>query len=318
MNDPHRVSSPCRKCNNMVCRSRVRDCHNVRDESLAAYLNDANTLQTAHAASALVDNGRAGSLNRIEEIVEFCKARNYTNVGVAYCFGIKPMAMELCERLEQAGLHTVPVSCTSGAVMERQIDTSKTTDVVSCNPAGQALVLNRKKPDLVVEMGLCLGHDMIFRQLLDIPLTVLLVKDRTVAHNTASLFSSYTDANAGFIADLDESFGMKSPSWLLEQLEQMPERMTVIDLRSAAAFERSHVPGSRHMLLKELPGRVDELDRNKHIVCVCNGSVQSAYAIMFLYSRGFRNVHNLSGGFSRWEREELAVESDTTGLPEPK
>ena len=307
MNDNRRALSPCRKCGNMVCRTRMKDCHSVRDESLEVYHGSADTLEIAHAASALVDNGRAGTLNRIEEIIEYCRERAYRHVGVAYCFGIKTLAMELCEMLEGAGLQTIPVSCTSGAVLERQIDERKTSDVVSCNPAGQALVLNRKKPDIVVEMGLCLGHDMIFHQTLDAPLTVLLVKDRTVGHHTASLFSNHTDSNAAFINSLDDSFGMKPPSWLAEQIESAADDITVVDLRSESAFNNGHIPGSIQVLLKDLPDKVKTLDRNKTVVCVCNGSVQSAYAIMFLYSRGFRHLANLSGGFSRWQREGFDI-----------
>ncbi|MBN2716657.1 MAG: DUF1847 domain-containing protein [Deltaproteobacteria bacterium] len=293
----------------MVCRTHARDCHDVHDASVSVYHNSAEMRTIAQSASALVDNGRAGTLNRIEEIIEYCYSRKYSTVGVAYCFGLKDLAIEFCEMLEAAGLTVAPVSCTSGAVLERQIDPSKSNDAVSCNPVGQALVLNRTKPDIVVEMGLCLGHDMIFRQTLDIPLTVLVVKDRTVAHHTASLFSSYVDANTSFIQNLDDSFAMKSPNWLREQIDTNSGNMEIVDLRSSAAYEKNHIPGSINIPLRVLPLHAGSLNLRKHIVCVCNGSVQSAYAIMFLYSRGFRNVHNLSGGFSGWEREGFGTTS---------
>ncbi|MBN2344484.1 MAG: DUF1847 domain-containing protein [Deltaproteobacteria bacterium] len=294
--------TPCRTCKNMVCRTRSTDCHGVHDESLAAYHEDVHTGETALAASALVDDGRAGALNRAEEVIEFCRTRDYTSIGVAYCFGMKTLAMEFCDMLENAGFQTAPVSCTSGAVKEREIDVRKETETVSCNPAGQAMVLNRKKLDLVVEIGLCLGHDIIFHKLIEHPHTVLVVKDRTSFHNPSAAFSSYQDGAADFITSLDNSFAMKSPEWLAEQMN-FDEALTVIDLRGAEAVAKARIPGSVHIPLKQLPQLHTRLDREHKIVCVCNGSVQSAYAIMFLHTRGFKQVFNLSGGFSRWQKE---------------
>ncbi|MBN2527139.1 MAG: DUF1847 domain-containing protein [Deltaproteobacteria bacterium] len=311
MNETKPILSPCRSCKKMVCRTHGRDCYNVRDDSKDVYLGSKEILANAKAASALVDNGRAGQLNRIEEIIEFCRERLFQTVGVAYCFGIKNLAMEFCQILENAGFNTVPVSCTSGAVMEREIDSQKQGDVVSCNPAGQALVLNQKKPDFVVEMGLCLGHDVIFHETLMLPFTVLMVKDRTVRHHPASLFFGYEDLNTAFLKGLDDSFAMKSPQWLFERLTEVPKLLTIIDFRSAEAFQKAHIQGSMNMLLKELPNRLSELDRHKATICVCNGSVQSAYGIMFLFSRGFGDVHNLSGGFSRWQRDGFPSEASS-------
>ena len=314
MRNPDTMSSPCRNCKNMVCRTRQRDCYDVRADALGVYRGDVNVLETAHAASALIDNGRAGTLNRIEEIIAFCQGRDFKYVGIAYCFGLKDLSMELCDMLEQAGLHTLPVSCTSGAVLERDLDNTKEGDVVSCNPAGQALVLNRKAPDIVVEMGLCLGHDMIFHQTLQVPVTVLLVKDRTVGHHPASLFSGYRDRISTFLTSMDNSFAMKSAQWLSDEFKNANEdRITVVDVRTKDAFDNGHIPHSIHIPLAALPSRYDELSRERTIVCVCNGSVQSAYAIAFLYTRGFNQVYNLSGGISRWVQEGYAIERSSAG-----
>ena len=34
---------------------------------------------------------------------------------------------------------------------------------VTCNPVGQALVLNENKTDMNIILGVCIGHDMLFR-----------------------------------------------------------------------------------------------------------------------------------------------------------
>lgn len=45
------------------------------------------------AASELNDNGRAGTLTRLEEIVEYSKLRGYSSIGVAYCYGMEKEAI---------------------------------------------------------------------------------------------------------------------------------------------------------------------------------------------------------------------------------
>lgn len=300
--------SPCRSCKNMACRSRRRDCYGIHESSLAAYTGDAETGALANSASALIDNGRAGTINRVQEVVAFCLDRKFVKIGVAYCFGMKSLAMEFCEILESHGMIALPVSCTSGAVKESELDSRKNTEAVSCNPAGQAMVLDKMSPDFVVEMGLCLGHDVIFHQQLNLPFTVLVVKDRVLAHNSAAALSAHRDANTAFLEALDDHFAMKPPEWLHHHIQsEMPT--TIVDLRPSAAFVAAHIPTSINIELKELVTNLHMLQRDNHIVCVCNGSVQSAYAIMFLYSRGFSHVYNLSGGFSRWQREGYGVET---------
>jgi uncharacterized metal-binding protein len=62
----------------------------------------------------------------------------------------------------------------------------------SCNPVGQAQVLNEKKTDMNIVIGLCVGHDMLFNMHSKAPTTTLIVKDRVLAHNPAgAVYSKY-------------------------------------------------------------------------------------------------------------------------------
>ncbi len=171
----------------MRCRIKSADCYGIKEQSQEVYRED-GTFETALAASELIDNGRAGTLSRVEEVIEYCKIREYKRIGIAYCFGLAGIAKAFASLLEKNGMSALPVACTAGGVKEKEIDERKSVETVSCNPAGQALALNRLKPDLVVEIGLCLGHDIIFHQNLKIPHTVLVVKDRVYGHAPASFF----------------------------------------------------------------------------------------------------------------------------------
>ncbi|NLW07300.1 MAG: DUF1847 domain-containing protein, partial [Clostridia bacterium] len=54
-----------------------------------------------------------------------------------------------------------------------------------CNPVGQAYLLNEEKTDFNIVVGLCVGHDALFFRYSKAPATVLIVKDRVLAHNPA-------------------------------------------------------------------------------------------------------------------------------------
>ena len=296
----------CTSCKNKLCRTGA-DCFNVKDESIEL-LTGSRFHDTSFSASSLIDNGRAGTLTRLQEIIEYCRVMGYERIGVAYCFGVAGLALSLERALNDAGLSPLMIQCTTGGVMEKDIDPIKTNNTVSCNPAGQAIFLKEKNVEFIIEMGLCLGHDVIFHTLTDIPFTVFLVKDRVLRHNPALALDSYDDFNAGFLAGMDAQFRMKTPEWLNSMIEA-GKPLYILDLRGSEVFNTSHIAGSINVPLSELPKKYISLfpDRSIPIVALCNGSVQSAYAIMFLYSRGYREVYNLSGGFSRWEKDGYAV-----------
>lgn len=291
----------CDLCTNKNCK-KGKDCYGVKDASLAQYSNP-ETRKITDGASKLIDNGRAGTLSRLDEIIEFCHSEGYKRIGLAYCIAFDAAGRELSEMLRSEGFDAVPVICTTGGVLEREIDTSKTKETVSCNPAGQAMVLKNQKVDFIIEIGLCLGHDVIFHSGLEIPFTVFIVKDRVYNHNPAKALSFYKDKSEQFIDALDENYNMRTPQWIMDEREK--STLQIVDLRSESAFNGGHIPGSINILLKDLPVRYKELlpVKDEVIVCLCNGSVQSAYAIMFLYGEGYRKVYNLSGGFARWVKD---------------
>lgn len=179
----------CLDCKSKSCKKNGADCFGLKKISHDIYARD-DVNRMVKNSSKLVDNGRAGELSRFQEVVEFCKLQDYKNVGLAYCFGMEPLALDVREKLNSSGINIVPARCTMGGVKEKEIDTEKKTEAISCNPAGQAHFLN-ERADFVIEMGLCLGHDVVFHQELKVPFTVLLVKDRVYNHNPIEGVKNY-------------------------------------------------------------------------------------------------------------------------------
>jgi rhodanese-related sulfurtransferase len=210
------------------------------------------------------------------------------------------LALETAEHLRSAGISISSYRCTIGGIKENDIDDSLGASV-NCNPAGQAASINKENADLVIEMGLCLGHDIIFHEALKVPHTVFLVKDRVFNGNPARALASYRDSADKFIESLDSSFNMRSAEWLNGRLLS-DDPPVIIDLRSPEAFAEASIKGSVNILLKQLPEKYMTLNdvRGRDIICLCNGSVQSAYAAGYLFTRGFKKVYNLSGGFRKF------------------
>ena len=51
---------------------------------------------------------------------------------------------------------------------------------------------NKETTDLNIILGLCIGHDILFTQHSEAPVTTIVVKDRVLAHNpVGAIYSNY-------------------------------------------------------------------------------------------------------------------------------
>lgn len=79
------------------------------------------------------------------------------------------------------------------------------------------------------------------------------------------------------------------------------ERLTLIDLRPAEDYEVSRLPRARSIPLAELRARYVEIPRTGPVVLYCACAVgEGRHAYELLHVRGYRNVVELVGGYSRW------------------
>jgi uncharacterized metal-binding protein len=84
--------------------------------------------------------------------------------------------------MRNRGLNVRSVSCTVGGMAQNEVNPESEYCTVSCNPIGQAMQLNTENIDLVVMIGLCMGHDILFQRELKADCTTLVVKDRVFNH----------------------------------------------------------------------------------------------------------------------------------------
>jgi rhodanese-related sulfurtransferase len=78
----------------------------------------------------------------------------------------------------------------------------------------------------------------------------------------------------------------------------------VLDVREDWERASGFIPGSLHVPMQEIPGRLGELEPAARIIVVCHAGARSQMVAEYLVRQGFRDVANLRGGMDAWEREE--------------
>ena len=173
----------CTNCQPKTCRES-ESCGIEKFDSTEMIIDyqESENQKILQAAASLVDNGKAGTLSRLQEIIVFIKSMGYKKVGLAYCYGMEKEARLLKKRFKIAGIGLRTVSCTVGGINQNEINTNSCIENVSCNPLGQAEELNEEEVDFVIIMGICLGHDILLQRNLKSDFTTLVVKDRVFAN----------------------------------------------------------------------------------------------------------------------------------------
>lgn len=78
----------------------------------------------------------------------------------------------------------------------------------------------------------------------------------------------------------------------------------LLDVRTREEHALCAIAGAKLIPLHELAERMPELkDQEQEIIVYCKSGMRSAKACEMLSAAGFRNVHNMAGGITRWAAE---------------
>lgn len=124
------------------------------------------------------------SLNRsrIQELINFAKNSNFKKIGIANCFSMQKYADKLIEILKKEGFEIFAMNCKLSGLKTGDIFNDGTV-APSCDPLSQAKYLNDNNTDLNINVGLCLGHGLLFQKYSKAPTTTIIVKDFQTDHN---------------------------------------------------------------------------------------------------------------------------------------
>jgi rhodanese-related sulfurtransferase len=77
-------------------------------------------------------------------------------------------------------------------------------------------------------------------------------------------------------------------------------RPFLLDVREPWEFETARIDGSTLIPMNTIPARLQELDEDADIVCICHHGARSMSVAAFLERNGFSNITNLTGGVHAW------------------
>lgn len=188
----------CAECQVMGCKTGKLDklpascpmnLTDLKKEILAEYKED---ILSFAKQSALTESAGYCQWTRVQEIIHFSKQMKYKKLGIAFCTGLKKEAAILSRILRAHGFEVCSIICKNCAASKEDVLGIKDEEKVRpgqlenmCNPIGQAKYLNYAQTDFNIAVGLCVGHDSLFFKYANSPTTVLIAKDRALAHNPA-------------------------------------------------------------------------------------------------------------------------------------
>jgi hydroxyacylglutathione hydrolase len=97
-----------------------------------------------------------------------------------------------------------------------------------------------------------------------------------------------------------------------EQLNAHLREYRVLDVRDDTEVQSGVIPGAQHVYVGHLPDRLGDLRRqlgsDTRIAVTCSVGHRSGLAVSLLLRAGFRRVHNLLGGMTAWQKQDLPTE----------
>ncbi len=87
------------------------------------------------------------------------------------------------------------------------------------------------------------------------------------------------------------------------------QQLTILDVRGAQEFQDEHIAGAYHMMMGDIPARLNDLPLDQPFALQCGVGVRSQLVWSLLERAGFTNMLNLAGGLDAWRAAGLPTES---------
>ena len=94
-----------------------------------------------------------------------------------------------------------------------------------------------------------------------------------------------------------------------EMLEENPEQIILLDVRTKEDYNAGYIPGAVNIPLPDLENRMADLDKSKTIIVHCQSGDRSKTASDTLAQHGFI-VYNMLGGINAW-KDKFATSTST-------
>ncbi|MBC7115134.1 MAG: FAD-dependent oxidoreductase, partial [Archaeoglobi archaeon] len=113
---------------------------------------------------------------------------------------------------------------------------------------------------------------------------------------------------AGAVADniLRGEVRVITPEELAERLRR-GDFPFLLDVRNEKEVKKGMIKGAVNIPLDELEEKIDEIPKDREVICYCATGLRSYIACRKLMQRGFRDVKNLTGSWESWIYDEFKV-----------
>ena len=97
-----------------------------------------------------------------------------------------------------------------------------------------------------------------------------------------------------------------APAEFSKKLSEMPAAM-IIDVRTPGEFSGGHLINATNIDWdgNDFETQIAKIDKSKPVFVYCEAGGRSASAAKKMRSEGFKEVYELSGGFSKWREAKL-------------
>jgi rhodanese-related sulfurtransferase len=94
-----------------------------------------------------------------------------------------------------------------------------------------------------------------------------------------------------------------TPTEFCRRWPHASDGVTLLDVREHDELALAAVQRAVHIPMREVPGRLAELDAGKSLVVMCHSGGRSRRVAEYLAQNGFEQVFNLAGGIDAWADE---------------
>jgi rhodanese-related sulfurtransferase len=85
-----------------------------------------------------------------------------------------------------------------------------------------------------------------------------------------------------------------------EEFKSGYRKAQLIDVREPNEFAGGHILGARNIPLTQLKSRLKEIRPDKPVYLYCQSGSRSGRAAQMLHKKGYKDLHQLEGGFKKW------------------
>jgi rhodanese-related sulfurtransferase len=85
-----------------------------------------------------------------------------------------------------------------------------------------------------------------------------------------------------------------------EEFKAGYRKAQLIDVRENNEYNNGHILGARNIPLSQMKMRQKEIRNDQPVYLYCQSGMRSARAAQMLHRKGYRDLHQLQGGFKKW------------------